>query len=269
MMALRVGFGWTMALKWPVAEIGVLATGVGYTANLILLHWRKDLARKTEQVSPYNREFALYLAVAAACVTGGFCFTQGDMLAAGRNFSKLNGGHDLDLYNGANKLGAALPALVGPMLAVLFTSRSSQASAGALREQFKLLGLYAAGLAAGALGLWVLREFWVKMIFGEPAPESAAMLQPLTVTMAFVGLLQALAMWALASRWFKVALLYGVCGISYWSLLLHFGTSPGALLRIMPIAAGAAFGLLLISWLVTMRSGAHSPSDRSDLPSTT
>jgi hypothetical protein len=94
------------------------------------------------------------------------------------------------------------------------------------------------------------------MIFGRPAPESAAMLQPLTVTMAFVGLMQALAMWALASRWFKVALLYGLCGITYWALLLHLGKTPDALLRIMPVAAGLAFGLLLISWLVTMRRGA-------------
>ncbi len=264
MMALRVGFGWTMALKWPVAEIGLLATGVGFSAYLILLHWRKDLAKKAEAVSPYNREFALYLAVAAACITGGFCFTQGDILAAGRNFSRLNGGHDLDLYNGANKLGAALPAVVGPMLAVLFTSRSSQATASVLREQFKLLGLYAAGLAAGALGLWLLREFWVKMIFGRPAPESAAMLQPLTVTMAFVGLMQALGMWALASRWFRVALLYGLCGITYWALLLHFGKTPDALLRIMPVAAGVAFGLLLISWLATMRIGTAHDSDQSD-----
>src|SRR5436190_15557149 len=69
-MILRVGFGWAMALKWPVAEVGVLATGVGLAANLILLHWRKDLAGKAESVSPYNREFAGYLAVAGACMTG-------------------------------------------------------------------------------------------------------------------------------------------------------------------------------------------------------
>jgi hypothetical protein len=126
-----------------------------------------------------------------------------------------------------------------------------------LREQLKLLGLYAGGLGVGAAVLLVFREFWVKMIFGEATPESAAMLGRLAVTMAFVGLMQALGMWALASRWFKLAVLYGVAGVAYWLILLRWGKSPEAMLRLMPVAAGLAFGLLLVSWLLTMRTG-HS-----------
>ena len=71
--------------------------------------------------------------------------------------------------------------------------------------------------------------------------------------MIFVGLLQSLAFWALASRWIKISLLYGGLGISYWLTLLFLGKSPAALLQTMPVAAGLAFGALLLVWLAMMR----------------
>jgi hypothetical protein len=71
--------------------------------------------------------------------------------------------------------------------------------------------------------------------------------------MVFVGLLQSLAYWALASRWSKVSLLYGGLGLAYWLALLARGQSPGVLLQTMPVAAGIAFGILLLAWLFTLR----------------
>jgi O-antigen/teichoic acid export membrane protein len=250
MMALRLAFGAVVVIRYPVAEIGVLASGVAFLAYLIWLRWRGELASKTEPVSAWNLEFAQYLAVGTAWAVGAYCLTQGDLLVAQRYFS----GPDLGLYTGAGLLGRALPMVVGPMLTVLFTSRSGHRTDSALREQLKLLGLYATGLAAGAAGLLLLRAFWVRLIFGEYTPAAAAMVSRLAVTMAFVGLMQALGMWALASRWLKVALLYGVSGLIYWLVLLAWGTSPPALLKLMPVAAGTAFGLLFVSWLVAMRS---------------
>src|SRR2546421_6855834 len=131
MVVLRLSFGWIAVLKYPAAEMGVLASGFALLANLILLYWKKDLARKGEAISPYNHEFAQYLAVGAACLTGGFCFTQGDLLVGQRNFSGL----DLGLYTAAGLLGRALPMVAAPMLVVLFTSRSGHKTEGALREQ--------------------------------------------------------------------------------------------------------------------------------------
>ena len=143
--------------------------------------------------------------------------------------------------------------VVAPMLTVLFTSRSGHRTESALREQLRLLGLYATGLASGAAVLLFLRDFWVRLIFGEYTPEAAAMVSRLAVTMAFVGLMQAVGMWALASRWLKVALLYGASGLIYWVVLLTWGRSPAVMLQLMPTVAGSAFGLLFISWLVAMR----------------
>jgi hypothetical protein len=102
--------------------------------------------------------------------------------------------------------------------------------------------------------LLLLRDFWVRLIFGNYTPEAAAMVSRLAVTMAFVGLMQAVGMWALASRWLKVALLYGAAGLIYWLVLLAWGTSPPVMLQLMPVAAGVAFGLVFISWLLAMRS---------------
>jgi len=81
------------------------------------------------------------------------------------------------------------------------------------------------------------------------------MLGQLAVTMVFVGLLQALAMWALASRWVKIALLYGGLGLAYWLVLFGLGKSPAALLQVMPPAAGIAFAILCSIWLVAMHGG--------------
>jgi hypothetical protein len=79
------------------------------------------------------------------------------------------------------------------------------------------------------------------------------MLVPLSITMAFAGLLQALAMWALASRWIKISLLYGVLGAVYWLALLFLGKSPAELLRVMPIAAGIVFVIIFLVWIAAMR----------------
>jgi hypothetical protein len=72
--------------------------------------------------------------------------------------------------------------------------------------------------------------------------------------MVFVGLLQALGTWVLASRWMKISLLYGGLGLGYWLTLLFLGRSPAVLLQTMPVAAGIAFATLLLVWLAMMRT---------------
>jgi hypothetical protein len=248
-MTLRVSFGWFVTLKWPSSETAVLASAFALLAYLVLLFWRKDLSLHGEPVSPWNHEFVQYFVVSAACVSGGYFFTQGDLLVAKRYFSNL----DNDAYNCAERLAAALPIAVAPLLTVLFTSRSTARAGNVVVEQLKLLGLYVLGLGSGAVALFLLRGFCVKLILGKSTPEAGDMIGPLAVTMIFVGLLQALALWALASRWSKISLLYGVLGLAYWLTLLTRGQSPGALLQTMPVAAGVAFGILLLAWLFTIR----------------
>ena len=245
---MRVLFGWLTTRIWLMAEWAVLASAVMLLANLILLFWKKDFPPRTDTaISPWDREFVQFLVVSAACMVGTNCFSQGDLLVANKFFEKC----DLYAYGSAGLLARALPTAVGPLLAVLFTHRSSRHHGDALREQLKLLGLYAFGLLTGAIGLFVLKSFVLQLLHRN-TPEAAGMIGRFSITMVFVGLLQALAMWSLASRWIKLSMLYGGLGIAYWITLLCLGTSPADLLRVMPVAAGVAFGAVFLIWLVAM-----------------
>jgi len=260
-VGLRLVFGWLVVLKFPAAEWAVLASGVGVLANLVLLFWKKDLSRPADPVSPWNRELVQFFIVAVACGIGSFLFLQGDLLIVQRRLSQHRFSQaELDAYTSAGVFARALPMTVAPLLIVLFTHRSAAHTGAALREQLKLIGLYAGGLLVGAIGLLVLRTFCLKLL-GRDTPEAAMMIGPLAFTMIFVALLQALAMWALASRWIKIALLYGGLGLAYWITLLCFGNSPADLLRVMPIMAGLSFGTLFVFWLTAMRR--HKPISSS------
>jgi hypothetical protein len=68
--------------------------------------------------------------------------------------------------------------------------------------------------------------------------------------MVLIGLCQAVGMWSLADRTFKIALLYGALGLAYWTMLLLLGKTPAALLTVMPICAGVSFCVLCACWLV-------------------
>jgi hypothetical protein len=249
-MIFRLVFCACAVWKFPVAESAVLASVAAVLPNLILLVWRKDLVRQAQPVSPWNRDFVQFLVVSAACVGSNTFFQQGDMLVAQRYFS----GAERDAYIAAERLAVALPLAAGPLLTVLFTHRSGEHHGDALREQLKLLGLYAVALVCGAVCLYVLRTFCLKLLLhNNYNPESAGMIGRLAVTMIFVGLLQSLALWSLASRWMKISLLYGALGLAYWLTLLFFGKSPDELLQVMPVTAGAAFAVLFLVWLVAMR----------------
>jgi len=254
-MVLRVTFGYFITLKWPMPETAISATAFGLLANLLLLYWRRELTLHGKPVSPWNRELALYFAVSAPFVLANFCFLQGDNLVANKFFGKAG----LDAYTAAGILARALPITVAPLLTVLFTSRSGQRAGGIVPEQLKLLVLSAAALVFGAICLFSLRVLCLK-ILGRYTPESAAMIGQFATAMVFVGLLQSLAYWSLASRWLKISLVYGVLGVGYWLALLFLGKTPAEMLRVMPIASGVAFGILLLVWLTNLRRH-HPPGE--------
>ncbi len=254
----RVLFGWPTTHFQPIAEWGVLASVAMLLPNLILLFWHKEFPRRTDvALSPWTSEFVQFLIASAAYVIGWNLFNQGDNLVAQRYFSDA----DRDAYSVAEKLAVALPTAVGPLLIVLFTHRSSHHHHDARLGQLKLAGLYAVGLISGAIGLYLLRNFCVHLL-NPNAPGATAMIGRLSVTMVFVGLLQLLGIWSLASRWKKTALLFGVLGLGYWLILFACGRTPAALLQTMPIAAGAGFGVLLVFWLVALQRHS-SPAGRS------
>jgi O-antigen/teichoic acid export membrane protein len=254
-VGLKVLFGWVMTSLSPTAEMALWAITVSLLANLTLLYWWKDIFQHgARRISPWNQEFLHVLLVTGAYVVGNYCFLSGDTMVAQKYFS----GEALGDYQYAARWAINMPITIAPLLLVMFTSRSGGREGQALSDQRILLSLYAVGLACGATAIILLRSLLVKIISGHPNPEAAAMLIPYTITMSFVGLGQAIAMWSLASRWFKLAIFYGAFGVIYWLALMLLGHTPTALLQIMPLGAGGTFFLLLLLWLLTMRN--HAPA---------
>jgi len=252
-VCLRLLFGWFGTMYFPKAEVAVLATTFSLLANLALLYWWKDIFRHGAlRLSPWNKEFVHFLVLTAAYVAGNYSFLSGDTMVSQKFFS----GEALGNYQYAARWAVALPGTVAPLLLVMFTSRSGGKEGGALSDQRILLVLYATGLGCGAAGIILLRGFLVKIICGHPNAEASEMLIPYTVTMAFVGLNQAIGLWSLASRWFKVTMAYGALGLAYWLAIMLLGHTPAQLLHIMPLGTGAAFGVLLVAWLLALRQKA-------------
>ena len=254
-VGMRIVFGWLMTKPFPTAEMALLATTFSLLANLSLLYWWKDIFRHgAERISPWDRNFTNFLLVTGAYVAGNWFFLSGDTLVAKKYFP----GPNLDAYGVAGSWAVALPGTIAPLLLVMFTSRSGGKEGQALSDQRILLCLYAIGLACGAAGIISLRSFLVGLLCGKEHPEAvpvaSAMVVPYTTAMAFVGLNQAIGLWSLASRWYKLTACYGALGLTYWLALLLLGHTPTALLHVMPIGTGAAFAVLVIAWLLSVRS---------------
>lgn len=249
---------WVLVHRNPRAEMCVLAAAAGTLVLLLVFVWWRDLFRSGERISPWDRHFFRYLAVAAAGVGAQWCFTQSDMQVVGNYFAKA----DKDAYYGAVRIASALHLAVAPLLIVLFTARSSERSSRSLAAPLGLLLLYGLGLATGALVLYFARDFCIEFMFKRPFPEASAMIGPLAITMIFVGLIQALGMWALASHWLRMGLLFGGLGLAYWGVLLGLARqsasaagfiAPGVLLKLMPIASACGFAVMLVTWIVALR----------------
>jgi hypothetical protein len=245
-VGVRLLFAWTMTKRFPTAEVAVSATTASLLANLILFHWWKDIfAHGAKRISPWNREFAQFLAVTGATVAGTYFFAFGDSLVSNKYFPHAA----LDAYQAAARLGRAIPATVLPLLIVTFTSRSGSKEGAAASDQRILLTLYAGGLGCGAMGLIFFRETFAKLILGRANAQAAAMIVPFSIAMVLIGLNQAIGMWSLADRRLRMALLYGGLGLAYWVTLLLVGKTPEALLHTMPIGAGTGFCVLCACWL--------------------
>jgi hypothetical protein len=245
-VSLRLIFAWMMTARYPTATMALSATTVSLGANFILFYWWKGIFRHPAQkISPWNREFIEFLMVTGATVGGTFFFTTGDSLVSNKYF--LAGA--LDAYQMASKFGRAIPQTVLPLLIVTFTSRSGSRETAAKADQRILLSLYAAGLGLGAAMLILFRGEVLQLYLGQPNAEAARMIVPFSITMVLIGLSQAVGMWSLADRTFKIALLYGALGLAYWIMLLVFGRTPATLLRVMPLCAGVSFCVLCACWL--------------------
>ncbi len=245
-VGMRIIFLLAMTKPFPKAEVVLTSTTVAMLANFILFYWWKAIFRHSAQrISPWTREFGQFLLVTCATVAGTYFFSTGDSLVAKKYF----GIGALDAYQAAARFGRAMSATAMPLLFVTFTSRSGSKEASAKTDQRILLGLYTVALACGAAVLIIFRNALMKLMLGHPNAEAAHMLIPFSIAMVLIGLDQAVGMWSLADRTFKIALLYGAMGLIYWLTLLTVGKTPATLLLAMQIGAGVSFCVLFGCWL--------------------
>ncbi len=242
-VAAKLIFTWLLIRRYPVAETGVIAVSIGALATAAVFFWWRDLFKTGERIAPWNRDFFRYMAVAGAAVAAQWCFMDGSTLVVGKYFAKA----DQDSYGRAITIAVGLHMAVAPLLAVLFAARSSERSGQSMSAPLRLLALYATGLAFGALVLFFVRDLCVLFILNRASPETSAMIVPLAVTMIFVGLVQALGMWALASNWMKSTVLYGVLGATYWAVLLGVASQATPTLP-HTVTPGANAGAFIISF---------------------
>lgn len=244
-VCFRIAFIILVTQKYPSAASGLISNLAALLATFILFYWWKDIFRHpAKPISPWTPEFVRFLIVTGATVAGTCFFGTGDSLVSKKDFS----GAAMDNYQMASKFARAIPMTVLPLLWVTFTSRSGSKEGSARSDQRILLALYAGGLAACACGIIVMRNQLVRWFGNAENHVAADMLIPFSLSMVLIGLNQAVGMWSLADRTFKIALLYGAAGLTYWICLLNFGTTPDALLKVMPIGAGISFVILCVTW---------------------
>lgn len=246
-VTIRYVFAYFMTKRFPTSSMALTSSTVSLLVNFGLFYWWKDLFRHpAERISPWTREFMQFLVVTGATVAGTYFFNTGDSLVANKYFPPSA----KDAYQMAARFGRAIPATVLPLLIVTFTSRSGSKESAAKTDQRILLSLYAAGLACGSAFLILVRHPLLNWYLGKPNDAAAHMIVPFSIAMTLIGLNQAVGMWSLADRTFKIAFLYGALGLAYWTTLLLVGKTPATLLTVMPIGAGISFCVLVVCWLV-------------------
>ena len=86
-MMLRISFGWFITLKWPSAEMAMLATAFALLANLGPALMEKGFVAAWRASFAVEPEFVQYFVVSAAFVVGNYCFFQGDCWWPNKFFS--------------------------------------------------------------------------------------------------------------------------------------------------------------------------------------
>ena len=166
-------------------------------------------------------------------------------------------GDQTDAYFGAGTLSRALMWLVGPLAAVMFPRIVHSAAKAEKSDLMRVVLLGTLVLAVGgALGLWVLGPFVVKLIYpARYAAQAVALLPWYAWAMVPLALANVLLNDLLARGLFRVVPLLIVLALGYVFALTRFHDSPVTVLKVL-----GGFNLLLLAVSAWFNFRPH-PSD--------
>ncbi len=242
---------WVVTSHLPIAEGAIASTAASALVYSVILLWRKEVSGPGKQTNPWNREFGVFALAALASALGSYGFTQSDVLIAKRNFPPDAVAH----FCAAGVFARALLGLTGPLLMVLFATRSAaERQNSRFGGHAVLIGVYLAAVSAGAVIITIFRTELTHSIFGHAEPATAALASRFALLMVLVGMIEVIANWALAGRLFYIVWAHAVLAVLYVCFGLSLGGNPDVLLLTLIGGAGATIIVLAILWQFTSDS---------------
>jgi hypothetical protein len=209
-----------------------------------------------------DRDFLLQVGATFSVVVALFLFTNADRIVAQGWFgdtTKYNLGYidwpTFDSYQTAGLLGRALIWGTQPLLLLFYAQRSPLLHT--TRASLFYFWIYMGALIAGAILLGIFSGPASALFCGDDNKLTSEMVPAFALIMVPIGLLQALGVFALASRRLPECFVLGGCGLGYFLLLFLFGRQPSLMLSYM--LGGAAASILILLFIGIVRWGRKQP----------
>jgi hypothetical protein len=219
-------------------------------------------ARLTALRAVWNRDFLLYAGATFSVLLALFLFSSADRIVGQSWFGVATNTNmqfvdwaKFDAYQTAGLLGRALLWGTQPLLWILFAQRSQLAKTSATSLTF--FWIHLGSLVLGAILLGLLAQPLSHLFCGANFQLTALFVPTLAAVMVPLGLLQALGIFALASRRYPECFVLGACSVGYTLLLYIAGRQP----QIMPayMFGGALVSLTVVLFVGVVRWGRKQP----------
>jgi len=263
--AARVLLGAGLAAPEPWAESGLAAF---LLAGFITLGpaFRQPAVESALRLKALrtvlDRDFLLVLGGTFSVALALFLFSSADRIVAQSWFGSATNNNfgyvdwsAFDAYQTAGLLGRALLWGTQPLLLVLFAQRARLDRTTPASLTF--FWIYLGALFLGATLLILLRQPLSSLFCGRDFSATALLVPIFSLAMVPLGLLQALGVFALASRRYHECFVLGGCGVGYTLLLYLAGRQP----QLMPayMFGGGLVALMIVLFVGVVRWGRKQP----------
>ena len=209
-----------------------------------------------------DRDFLLFAGAAASVFLAMFLFSSADRIVsqvwlepAGNMHASQLDPRLFDAYQTAGLLGRGLLWGTQPLLWALYLDRSRLPRTNTRALTF--FWLHLAALVLGGIVLALLAPVLAQLFCGENFTLTRTFIPTFAAVMLPLGLLQALGIFALASRRWPECFTLGGCGVAYAFALFFLGHRPEVMLSYM--FGGALISLMAVLAVGVVRWGRRQP----------